>query len=59
MTCDDCRYFARLANECRRKSPQAVLAQSPVGGLTILGIFPTTKPANWCGEWAREQEQES
>jgi len=53
-TCASCGAFAALANECRAKSPQMALVAGPQGPIT-LGIFPPTKPENWCAEWRPEQ----
>lgn len=52
-TCQTCRHFAALAQECRAKTPQAFVVPAPNGNPLAIGIFPAVRADTWCGEWAQ------
>jgi hypothetical protein len=54
--CETCRFFALLTDECRRKAPAAFPVGAGAGKVQVLGVFPPTKAANWCGEFEARPE---
>lgn len=54
--CSTCAAFAALKNECRAKSPTAVLIEGPRGHVSA-GIYPAVTPDGWCCEWRPEEPQ--
>lgn len=57
--CETCRFFSALTNECRRKAPAAFPVGTGAGQVQVLGVFPPTKAANWCGEFEGRQESDA
>jgi hypothetical protein len=51
-TCASCAAYCALAKECRAKSPQPVMVPSTTGDMVVLGVWPATRPENWCLEWS-------
>ena len=46
--CKTCKWF--VPGECRLNPPQVVAIPSPMGQPMFLGIFPPTKPGNYCSK---------
>lgn len=55
--CENCRWFARLQNECRARPPTAFLLTQR-NEHAVLGVFPATKLENWCKEWEKDTTTE-
>lgn len=57
FSCRNCAMYLRTGvdvGECHAAPPQvvAVPQQTTMGvTMTTLGVFPPTKPTNWCGQW--------
>lgn len=49
-TCQNCKHFAALRNECHRKAPQAFLAAVRNDGPIFVGAWPPTRKEHWCSE---------
>jgi hypothetical protein len=56
-TCETCAAYSALAKECRAHAPQPVMLQGPNGQSGVVGIFPASKPDNWCAEWRAETKE--
>ena len=49
-TCKTCSAYSALTKECRAHAPEPMMIQN--GTQTgVLGIFPGTRPEQWCAEW--------
>jgi hypothetical protein len=57
-TCSTCNAFQAISKECRAKTPTAAVVSAGGGQITVLGVFPATKPENWCREWKSAEEQQ-
>ena len=53
-TCNNCRYHASEKGECRILPPEIVTD----GQGAIRVLWPTVRPADWCGEWTPDYAQE-
>lgn len=49
--CGDCKFFARLATQCRKNPPTAIAVQAVPGQLAFAQAFPPVKESDWCGEF--------
>lgn len=60
--CGDCRFFDKQEKECRRNAPTAFVTPVPPsalvkgmapqgGGMSIVGIWPSTRDVLWCGQF--------
>jgi hypothetical protein len=58
QTCSNCAAFAALPNECRANPPEPALVIGPQGQQGILGMFPSTRPENWCCAWRPNEAKE-
>lgn len=50
-SCDTCRFFLKLANECRKNPPSVFPVPQGPGRVGFLGVFAPTKAENWCGSY--------
>lgn len=55
-TCQDCRHFAPLEQQCRRNPPQAAIVPSPNGQPVVVGMWPSVKAEQWCGEFVSDKQ---
>ena len=60
MKCANCKFFEPRLKECRIRAPQVVgeivrgeMTYDLTGNFEIeaSGVWPTTEPNNWCGEF--------
>ena len=49
--CGECKHFASSKQECRVKSPTAVMVPLPDGNVRVLGIWPAVRAEMWCAEF--------
>lgn len=58
-TCDSCKAFSPATRECRRHAPVMVpVQQQNLAGqqaMAAAGMWPATKPDNWCEEYIADQ----
>lgn len=57
MLCSDCAAFSALTKECRRHAPTATIVPGPEGKPLVIGLWPGTKPDNWCMEYVSEKKE--
>ena len=50
LTCESCKYFSHLNNDCHRHPPNVFPLQQSGGQLGFIGVHPPTKSSGWCGE---------
>lgn len=50
--CNECKWFVMLPQgECHLNPPSVFLVPGPAGGPVTVGVFPPTKPSNFCGKF--------
>lgn len=60
--CENCRYFAEIAWECRRRVPQVVAISSWSKDdnkylMVQESFFPEVSSNTWCGEFEPKEDE--
>lgn len=47
--CSSCPFYSHMARQCRADPPVFQVVPAPNGQMAAIGVWPPTKPGNWCG----------